>query len=181
MFLESVVLSFVFAGMPEVQRLAQAPQQQPAASQPVRQAVTVQKVIINEQPVMQQQPVVRQQPVYQSAPSMGFQLYPAEQQLIDQTNAERARNGRSPLMMDPRLMESARRHCIWMVQRRSLQHGSGGRAENIAMGQRSAYQAVNSWMNSSGHRANILGGYSRIGVAGYTAPDGSVYWCQQFE
>ena len=36
-------------------------------------------------------------------------------------------------------------------------------------------------MNSSGHRANILSpSYSKIGVAAYTANDGTVYWCQQF-
>jgi uncharacterized protein YkwD len=36
-------------------------------------------------------------------------------------------------------------------------------------------------MNSPGHRANILNpGYTKIGVAGYTAANGRVYWCQQF-
>lgn len=176
MFLESVILSLVLSGLPQIQeQLAQAGPKAPAANPSAPQAVNVQKVVIQEQPVVQQQPVS------QAPPVAAFQLYPAEQQVIDQTNGERARYGRAPLTMDPRLMESARRHCIWMVQRRSLQHGNGGRAENIAMGQGSASQAVRDWMNSSGHRANILGGYSRIGVAGYTTPEGTIYWCQQFE
>lgn len=175
MFLEMVVLSLALSGLsPQQEQVAQAGQPAVKANSPAQQAVTAQKVIIQQQPVVQTL-------VTPASAVSAFSLFPAEQQIIDYTNSERARHGRPPLTMDPRLMESARRHCIWMVQRRSLQHGSGGRAENIAMGQGSAYQAVRDWMNSSGHRANILGGYSRIGVAGYTTPEGTIYWCQQFE
>ena len=50
--------------------------------------------------------------------------------------------------------------------------------ENIARGQRSPQEVVNAWMNSSGHRANILNAsYTQIGV-GYVA-DGN-YWTQMF-
>lgn len=50
--------------------------------------------------------------------------------------------------------------------------------ENIAKGYASAQAVVNGWMNSSGHRANILNGsYSQIGV-GYV-PQGN-YWTQMF-
>ncbi len=50
--------------------------------------------------------------------------------------------------------------------------------ENIAKGQATPQSVVNSWMNSSGHRANILNSsYNRIGV-GYVA-DGK-YWTQMF-
>jgi uncharacterized protein YkwD len=52
--------------------------------------------------------------------------------------------------------------------------------ENIAMGQASAAEVVADWMRSDGHRANILGSHSRIGVAMARAADGTVYWCQQF-
>ena len=49
------------------------------------------------------------------------------------------------------------------------------------MGQPSASEAVRSWMNSSGHRANMLGsGYTRIGVAVAYSSNGTPYWCQQF-
>ena len=51
-------------------------------------------------------------------------------------------------------------------------------AENIAKGQRTPQAVVNAWMNSSGHRANILNStYTKIGV-GYVA-DGN-YWTQMF-
>lgn len=50
--------------------------------------------------------------------------------------------------------------------------------ENIARGQRSPQAVVNAWMNSSGHRANILNtSFTQIGV-GYVA-DGN-YWTQMF-
>ena len=50
--------------------------------------------------------------------------------------------------------------------------------ENIAQGQTSAQQVMNAWMNSSGHRANILNSsYTHIGV-GYIS-DGH-YWTQMF-
>jgi uncharacterized YkwD family protein len=50
--------------------------------------------------------------------------------------------------------------------------------ENIARGQRSPQEVVNAWMNSEGHRANILNtSFTQIGV-GYVA-DGN-YWTQMF-
>lgn len=51
--------------------------------------------------------------------------------------------------------------------------------ENIAKGQKTPEAVVNAWMNSEGHRANILNpNYTQMGL-GYTA-DGTVYWCQMF-
>ena len=50
--------------------------------------------------------------------------------------------------------------------------------ENIAMGQRTPQEVVNAWMNSPGHRANILNGdFTHIGV-GYVEQGN--YWTQQF-
>lgn len=103
-----------------------------------------------------------------------------ETSVISQTNAQRARHGLPPLAFDAQLMSSASRHAQWMASNRNLSHGHGV-AENIAMGQGSAGEAMRSWMNSSGHRANILGsGYTRIGVAVAYSSNGTPYWCQQF-
>jgi uncharacterized protein YkwD len=108
-------------------------------------------------------------------------LIPVEKEILNDTNAQRARYGLPPLTLDPALERTARAHATWMTNSHSLQHSSIGVAENIAWGQRTADEAMTSWMNSSGHRANILNGsYRRIGVAAYTASDGSCYWCQQF-
>lgn len=109
-----------------------------------------------------------------------FGLVGFEAEVIAQTNAQRARYGRAPLAVDHSLMSTSRAHAGWMARASSMQHGSYPVAENIAMGQRSATDALNSWMNSSGHRANILGGYRTIGVAAYTSGNGTIFWCQQF-
>jgi uncharacterized protein YkwD len=108
-------------------------------------------------------------------------LHAIEARIIEKTNAQRVRHGLRPLQVDNRLIKSARRHAAWMTNNRSMQHTSAAVAENIAMGQRSSAEVVNTWMNSSGHRANILNpGHTRIGVAAYTTPGGTIYWCQQF-
>lgn len=109
------------------------------------------------------------------------EIHATELQLVERTNAERVRHGLSPLVLDPSLLQSARRHAAWMTRNRVLRHTGAAVAENIAMGQPTTAHAVQDWMRSPGHRANILNrSYTRIGVAGYRAPDGTVYWCQQF-
>ncbi|MGC4001681.1 MAG: CAP domain-containing protein [Pirellulales bacterium] len=103
-----------------------------------------------------------------------------ENEIVAHTNAQRARSGLRPLRIDFGLMNTARAHAGWMARNRSMTHGSYPVAENIAAGQPNAASAMNSWMNSSGHRANIMGGYSSIGVAAVTGANGQTYWCQQF-
>ena len=111
-----------------------------------------------------------------------FKLHAVEERVVEQTNAQRARHGLPPLIVDQRLVQSARAHTAWMTRSRRLRHTSRPVAENIAMGQQSAQEAVRSWMSSSGHRANILSrGHRRIGVSAYSTPDGTVFWTQQFE
>lgn len=108
-------------------------------------------------------------------------LFPAEREIVHWTNAQRKRHGLPPLVVDASLIKTARNHTFWMASAQSLQHAHGPWAENIAQGQTTAQQAVSSWMNSSGHRANILNRrHRRIGVAGFVGRNGQVFWCQQF-
>jgi uncharacterized protein YkwD len=52
--------------------------------------------------------------------------------------------------------------------------------ENIAYGQRTPSEVVTAWLNSPGHRANIMStSFTRIGV-GYTTNNGTAYWSQFF-
>lgn len=137
----------------------EAPAKQPAATQ-AAQSHTVKKPVIH---------------------TASYQFFPAEVAVAEQTNAERARYGLPPLVLDPSLTKTARQQAWWMTRNRTMQHGNFPVAENIAMGQRTSGEVVRSWMNSSGHRANILNrGHRRIGVAAYTTPEGTTYWCQQF-
>ena len=56
---------------------------------------------------------------------------------------------------------------------------SAASGENIAAGYASPEKVMAAWMKSPGHRANILGGYNRLGVGVYVK-NGVVYWAQMF-
>ncbi len=110
-----------------------------------------------------------------------LELLVIEKNIAEFTNQRRKQHGLPPLRIDENLVKSARNHAIWMARSRRLQHTSQPVAENIAMGYTSSQGVVRGWMNSPGHRANILnGGYRRIGTAAYETADGTIYWCQQF-
>ncbi|MDV6377116.1 CAP domain-containing protein [Sporosarcina sp. GW1-11] len=118
-----------------------------------------------------------------------------EQAVLDLTNAERAKAGLKPLQIDAALQKSAKQKSADMAMNRYFSHTSPTygspfdqmksngvtyrqAAENIAMGQRSAQEVVTAWMNSAGHRQNILTpGFTHIGI-GYDA--NGHYWTQQF-
>ena len=124
---------------------------------------------------------VKPAPATPPATTAKFELLAVEQSIVDCTNAERARYGLPALAIDPNLMNNARRHGNWMASYRNMVHSNMGVAENIAMGQSSPQEVLRTWMNSSGHRANILNGWNRrIGVSAYRSPEGTIYWCQQF-
>jgi uncharacterized protein YkwD len=108
-------------------------------------------------------------------------LNEVERGIIDGTNAQRAAAGLPALVYEPQLQSMARSHAAWMTNNRSMQHSGQAVGENIAWGQHSVEEVVTCWMNSPGHRANILnGGYRKMAAAAYTAADGSIYWCEQF-
>jgi uncharacterized protein YkwD len=110
-----------------------------------------------------------------------FQLTEVEENIVKKTNAERAKFGLVSLEIDRDLMQSARQHAKWMAQNSSMVHTSRPVAENIAMGQANSTSVLQSWMNSSGHRANILNrGHRKIGVALFRSASGTPFWCQQF-
>ena len=128
-------------------------------------------------------------------PTLDTSMRAYEQEVIRLTNVERAKYGLKPLTEDWELSRVARYKSQDMHDRRYFDHNSPtygtpfqmmkafglsyrSAGENIAMGYRTPQAVVTGWMNSSGHRANILNSsYTKIGV-GYVA-DGN-YWTQQF-
>jgi len=111
----------------------------------------------------------------------GVKLRAIEANIVSYTNQQRVQYGLPPLEVDAELMETAREHAQWMTRNRSMTHTWRPVAENIAMGQRHSSDAVRAWMNSSGHRANILNAaHRRIGVAAFRTESGTIFWCQQF-
>jgi uncharacterized protein YkwD len=66
-----------------------------------------------------------------------------------------------------------------MMQNFGLQFTAAG--ENIAYGQRTPAEVMRDWMNSPGHRNNILSrSFSQIGVGLAKNSSGVCYWTQQF-
>ena len=118
-----------------------------------------------------------------------------EAAVVELTNAERTKAGLQPLKAYEPLMASARTKSQDMKDKNYFSHTSPtygspfdqmksqgisykSAGENIAKGQRTAEEVVTAWMNSEGHRANILNpDYTHIGV-GYVK-DGNI-WTQQF-
>lgn len=128
-------------------------------------------------------------------PQVGEAVLAYENEVIRLVNVQRSQNGLSPLTANWELSRVARYKSQDMADNRYFSHTSptygtpfqmmksfGLRfrtaGENIAYGQRTPQAVVNAWMNSSGHRANILNAsYTQIGV-GYVA--GGNYWTQMF-
>ena len=70
------------------------------------------------------------------------------------------------------------RSCFTVLSDRGISYNGAG--ENIAYGQRSAEEVMNAWMNSEGHRANILNGsFTQLGVGVYSS-GGTLYFVQLF-
>ena len=113
--------------------------------------------------------------------------------VVELVNKERAKVGLSALKLDTKASKAAQvrarevnsvfshtrpdgRSCFTALQEAGVSYRSAG--ENIAKGQKTPEEVVNAWMNSAGHRANILGKqFTAIGV-GYSANGNG--WAQFF-
>ncbi|WMJ78834.1 MULTISPECIES: CAP domain-containing protein [unclassified Sedimentibacter] len=121
-----------------------------------------------------------------------------EQRVVQLVNVEREKNGLNPLVLDSSISNVARAKSKDMADNNYFAHqsptyGSAGDmlrnfginwsawGENIASGQNTPEQVVNAWMNSEGHRANILStNFGKIGVGYVTDSNGTPYWTQMF-
>ena len=130
-----------------------------------------------------------------TVPQLSTAVTDKEQQVIDLVNRIRAEYGLSPLTANWQLSRVARYKSQDMADNRYFSHNSPTygspfqmmkqfgityrtAGENIASGYSTAQAVVNAWMNSEGHRANILNAsYTQIGV-GYVASGN--YWTQMF-
>lgn len=119
------------------------------------------------------------------------------EQIVRLVNEERASAGCRPVTLEERLTEAAQDYTDVMARSGVLSHtgpdGStmAGRVEaagypwsalgeNIAVGQRTAAAVMDAWMNSEGHRANILNcNFEQIGVGVNTSSNGP-WWTQDF-
>ncbi|RAO26229.1 uncharacterized protein PSN13_06250 [Micromonospora saelicesensis] len=117
-------------------------------------------------------------------------------EVVDLVNAERAKAGCKALSIDDKLMTAAQRHSQDQADHQNMSHtGSDGSnagtrldrvgytwrtyGENVAWNQKTPAAVMDAWMNSSGHRANILNcAFTEIGVG--IASSNGPYWTQVF-
>jgi uncharacterized protein YkwD len=118
-------------------------------------------------------------------------------QILALVNAQRAKSGCGALTASKPLTTLAQNFSQEMAVRNFFDHTDpdgkspwdrakalgitnlGG--ENIAMGQQTPDDVMTAWMNSAGHRANILDcDYHSLGVGAYFAPTGGPWWTQDF-
>ena len=112
-------------------------------------------------------------------------------------NGQRARQGLKPLCINSKLQRIAQEHSDNQARQRKMSHdlpgstfnqrtrasgyNGGGQAENVAMTSYLNLQSVNDmWWNSPGHRNNIVGDYTHVGIGHGKASDGSNYFTQNF-
>lgn len=122
-----------------------------------------------------------------------------EAEMLAAVNVQRANAGVGALSLCAALTRSSQDHSVDQAARRTMSHVGGdgstlrtrveragylnwtGIAENVAMGYTSVPSVMNGWMNSSGHRANLLNGsYVHVGFGLAADTGGSQYWTQNF-
>ncbi|MFG3436484.1 CAP domain-containing protein [Nonomuraea sp. NPDC047897] len=138
-------------------------------------------------------------PTSSSTPPAGGVGTAEENEVVRLTNAERVKGGCQPLKHDAHLRKAAFGHSSDMATQNYFNHtskdgrtfmdrirgagfaGGSAFAENIAMGQQTPSAVVTAWMNSSGHKANIMNcKYTVIGVGAAKNAKGQIYWTQNF-
>lgn len=137
-------------------------------------------------------------PAPDSGPAPGTCGNAFETEVFNLVNEERSQRGLAPYGCDAIAGQVARAYSQYMCDAGFFSHtgpdGSTpssrlkaggatfwGAGENIAAGQKSPSSVMQSWMNSWGHRSNILGDYSHIGIGYVQCTNGyGHYWTQNF-
>jgi uncharacterized protein YkwD len=121
-----------------------------------------------------------------------------DQEILNLVNQERAKVGADPLKINEQLDVAADLHTLDQASMNNMSHtGSNGSnlgdrikdagylfssaGENVAYGYGDAATVVTGWMNSEGHRQNILNpGYTEIGIGYAQGANGQPFWTQDF-
>ena len=118
-----------------------------------------------------------------------------KQQLVEKMNEERLANGVSEISHSSELDALAQIRAEEIYQNFSHTRPDGSSCftilsgvtystagENIAAGQEDVTEVMSAWMNSPGHRSNILNpSFGKVGIGYFVAPDGyGIYWVQLF-
>jgi uncharacterized protein YkwD len=171
------------AGQPTVPAPSETPQPNSQQLPQVQQGQPVQPLRVQQPAPTQTQPAQAAAPTDNSDASITLAL----------VNEERTKAGLGPLTLDPQLSAVADAHAKDMQSRNFFSHDSpegvahhqriinagiafSHSGENIAMGQQSAAEAMKGWMESPGHKANIVSqNFGRFGFG-----RAGIYWVQLF-
>ncbi|MBP1925121.1 putative YkwD family protein [Sedimentibacter acidaminivorans] len=172
----------------------------PAATQSTAEKPTATQSTVTKPSVTQttsEKPAATQQ----AAPSnteVSSSVSSYEQKVVELVNVERQKAGLSSLSLDTAISNVARMKSKDMATNNYFAHqsptyGSAGDmltkygikwsawGENIASGQRTPQEVVTAWMNSPGHKANIMStNFSKLGVGYAVNSNGTPYWTQMF-
>lgn len=139
-------------------------------------------------------PVVTTQATTASVPSSSSATF--QQQVVDLVNAERAKAGLNPVTVSLEVQNAAQvraseiitsfshtrpngTSCFTALDEQGVRYTASG--ENIAGGQATPQAVMDGWMNSSGHRANILNAnFTHIGVGYIEGGNYRTNWVQMF-
>lgn len=133
----------------------------------------------------------KQQNIIENDPIIKNEFNKSQILLLELHNKERKNKKIEELKLDKDLCEYAQKHAENMASKDSLYHSkmselikyskSNNVGENIAWGQETEKDVVNSWMWSPLHKWNILGkDYKKVGFGIAKDKDGLIYWCTVF-
>lgn len=130
--------------------------------------------------------------------SISFSADDYQEDMLSLVNIERKNENLSPLVLDEKLNEIAKDKVKLLIKEGKLNHLAGGykslgeflrtydveflmAGENIAKKTKTNQETMNLWLNSKGHRANILNkDFTNIGIAKGSDKNGDIYWVQIF-
>ena len=101
--------------------------------------------------------------------------HPTIVKLVELHNQERARNGMPPSKLNAEMCLAAQKHAVWMAETGWFQHSGLPYRENIYAGVSTPVDAINGWIWSPAHHANMLSG-TQVGF-GYMILNGRPCWC----
>lgn len=172
--------------------------EQPDTEEPaIPEQPDTQKPITPEQPDTEE-PTIPEQPDTEEPDDGSSEdtVHPYASQVLNLVNRERAKAGLPALKLDADITAAANVRAREIKQSFSHTRPNGssfstvlkeqgvsfiGSGENIAWGQMSPEQVMDGWMNSDGHRANILNkNFKNIGIGYYQDANGRNYWVQLF-
>lgn len=133
-----------------------------------------------------------------SISSMSFSSENYQKEMLNLVNIQRKKANISPLILDEKLNKLAKIKVDLVIKEGKLNHYAGGYnslgeflknygisylavGENLATKTKNPEDTMNLWMNSKGHRANILNkNFKNIGISRGIDKEGNIYWVQIF-